>query len=139
MSQIYIQVVFLIILAGVVFTLIKYSQEGDLQTFTKGVPNLNVMKRNYPNREAVIERLHALLIYKESHVRWNRFIIISMFTSLVILYYIRGEVRLGEFIILTCFIFLAIDLPNRWGYSHISKGVIQEGTQLYTYYHSLSQ
>ena len=139
MSQLYIQVIFLIILFGVVLTLLKYSQEGDISTFIRGVPNPNLMKKNYPTREAVMERLHALLIYKESYVRWNRFFIIAMFTSLVILYCIRGEVNLGEFIILTCFIFLAIDLPNRWGYTHISKGIIQEGTQLYTYYHSLSQ
>lgn len=139
MSQLYIQVVFLIILLGVCLTLIKYSQEGDIRTFTNGAPRLNLMKKTYPNREAVMERLHSLLIYKESYVRWNRYIIIAMFTSLVILYYIRGEVKLSEFIILSCFIFLAIDLPNRWGHTHVSKGIIQEGTQLYTHYHSLSQ
>lgn len=137
-KELYIQVVFLIVLMGVMFTLVKYSQEGDIGTFTAGAPRLSTMKKKYPNREAVVERLHSLLIYKESHVRWNRFLIISMFASLVILYFLREEVRLSEFIMLTCFIFLCIDLPNRWGYAHISKGVIQEATQLYTYHSSLS-
>lgn len=132
----YLQIVFIIILACLVFTLLKYSQEGDISTFTFGTSQINEMKKKYPTKNSIVNRLHNLIIYREGYVKWNRFIIISMFASLVLLYFLREEVKLSEFIIVSCFLFLCIDLPNRWGHAHISKGVIQEATQLYTY-HSL--
>ena len=137
--MIHLQIIFIVVLSALVFTLFKYSQEGDILTFTAGSPKLKEMKEKYQSKDEIVERLHSLLIYKESYVKWNRFLVISMFASLVTLYSIRGEVKLPEFILLTCFIFLCIDLPNRWGYAHISKGIIQEATQLYTYHHSLDK
>ncbi len=132
------QVIFLVILLGVMYTLLSYSQEGDIGTFTHGAPRLSEMKQKYPTAKDVVNRLHSLLIYKESYVRWNKLLVISMFASLTILYFLKEEVKLGEFIVLTCFVFVCIDLPNRWGHAHISQGVIQEATQLYTYHHSLN-
>lgn len=139
MSEFYLQLIFMIILCGVFLTLFKYSQEGDIGTFTSDVPNIYQMKNKYTDKNSIAKRLHSLLVYKESYVRWNRFILIAMFSSLVILHFLKSEIKLGEFIILSCFIFLCIDLPNRWGYAHISKGVIQEATQLYTYHDSLEK
>lgn len=135
----FIQVVFLIILIGVILTLLKYSKEGDILTFTGNCPSVQKLREKFPTKDQLVERLHNLLIYKESYVRWNSFLVISMFASMVILYFLRGEVKLAEFIILTSFIFLAIDLPNRWAHSHIQKGVIQEGTQLYSLYATTKQ
>ena len=137
--MIYLQIIFIVVLAALVFTLFKYSQEGDILTFTNSSPKLKEMKEKYQTRDEIVERLHSLLIYKESYVKWNRFLVISMFASLVTLYSIRGDVKLPEFILLTCFSFLCIDLPNRWGYTHISKGIIQQATRLYTYHHSLEK
>jgi len=128
----YMQIIFLVILLGVMYTLVSYSQEGDIGTFTNGVPKISDMKRKYTSQADIVERLHSLLIYKESYVRWNRLLIISMLASIVTLYFLKEEVKLSEFLMLTCFIFICIDLPNRWGHAHISKGVIQEATQLYT-------
>jgi len=130
----YLQVVFLIILVGVVMTLLKYSKEGDILTFTGNCPSVKKLKDDYPTKDSIIERMHNLLIYKESYVRWNRFIIIAMFVSMIILHFLRDEIRISEFLLLTCFIFLAIDLPNRWAHAHIQKGVMQEATQLYSIY-----
>lgn len=132
-----IEILFLVILAGVMFTLFHYSQEGDILTFTGNAPKVREMREKYVNREQIVERLHSLLVYKESYVRWNREMIIALFVSLVILYCFRSEIRLAEVLLLTTFVFLAIDLPNRWGHAHISASVIQEGTQLYTLYGSL--
>jgi hypothetical protein len=61
-----------------------------------------------------------------------------MFVSMIILFFLRERIVLAEFIILSSFLFLAIDLPNRWANAHIQKGVIQEATQLYTLYSALS-
>lgn len=138
-DTLYLQIVFLIILSGVVFTLFKYSQEGDILTLTSNATHLNEFSSKFPTRNDVVERLHSLLIYKEGYVRWNRYLLIAMFASLVILFFTRGEVRLSEFILTTCFLFLCIDLPSRWGHSHISQGVIQEATQLYVYHRLLEK
>lgn len=137
MPEILLQVIFLIILCGVISTLFTYSQEGDILTYTSSCPKLDVMKRKYPDAKAVMDRMHSLLIYKESYVKWNRFILIAMFASLVILYTMKKEIKISEFIILTCFLFLCIEIPTRWSYAHVSKSVIQEATQLYTYHNSL--
>lgn len=115
-------------------TLLKYSKEGDILTFTGNCPSVKKLKDDYPTKDSIIERMHNLLIYKESYVRWNRFIIIAMFVSMIILHFLRDEIRISEFLLLTCFIFLAIDLPNRWAHAHIQKGVMQEATQLYSIY-----
>lgn len=133
-SEFILQIIFLIILGCLISTLLRYSQEGDIGTFTNGAPQILEMKVKYPERDSVVKRLHNLILYKEGYVKWNKFIIISLFASIVLLYFLREEIRISELIIVSCFLFLCIDLPNRWVGAHISKGVIQEATQLYTYY-----
>ncbi len=135
----YLQIIFLIILIGVILTFFKYSKEGDILTLKGKCPSVEKLLASYPSRTKIIERMHDLLIYKDNYVRWNSFLIIAMFVSLVVLYFTREKIQLSEFIILTCFIFLAIDLPNRWANAHIYKGVTQEATQLQTLFLTLSQ
>ena len=139
MAEIYLQLVFMIVLCCVFMTFFRYSQEGDIGTFTSNAPTMSQIKKDYKTKDSIAKRLHSLIVYKESYVKWNRFLAISMFASLVILHNLREEIKLHEFILLSCFIFLCIDLPNRWGYAHVSKGVIQEATQLYTYHDSLEK
>jgi hypothetical protein len=132
------QIIFLILLIGIVLTLLSYSKEGDILTFTGKCPSVKKLQSDYPDKDRIVERLHNLLIYKESYVRWNKYLIIAMFVSMIILFFLRERIVLAEFIILSSFLFLAIDLPNRWANAHIQKGVIQEATQLYTLYSALS-
>lgn len=137
--QFYIQIVFLILLFALVLTLIKYSQEGDINTLTSGNTSFKEIKSRYPTRSDVVQRLHALILYKEGYIRWNRLIVISMIASLIILNFTREQIHFGEFILLSSFLFLCIEIPHRWGNAHISSGVIQEATRLFTYYDSLTQ
>lgn len=133
----YNQIVFLVILFGVVYTLFKYSQEGDINTFIGSSPSVREIRERYTSRGQIAERLHHLLIYQNGYVRWNRILIISMFVSMIIIYLYEKEIKLEKFILLTAFIFLAVDLPNRWGHSHVRQGTIQEGTSLISHYYSL--
>ena len=134
----YLESIFLLVLVGVVLTVLKYSKEGDILTFTGTCPQASKIRTLYPSKEKVVERLHALLVYKESYVRWNTFLLVAIFTSLIVLSFLRERVRIAEVIILSCFLFLAIDLPNRWAHAHIQKGVIQEATFLAGWYGAAS-
>lgn len=132
-----IEISFILILCGLVFTVYKYSIEGDIKVFQDKCPNIRVLKKKYETKDQVVDRLHALLTVKESYVRWNSYMIIAIFTSMVLLQALLGEIETSKLIIVSTFIFLAIDLPNRWANAHKQKGIIQEGTHLYTLYSTL--
>lgn len=131
-----IEIVFLIILLGVVLTLLKYTQEGDIKTFNGKCPRVSELLKMYGNKDEVVNRLFNLFSYQENYVRWNRFLVIAMFTAIVILYFKKGEgsISVIELILVASFIFLAIDLPNRWGTAHVKSGVLIEANRLMTMY-----
>ena len=121
------EILFIIILIGVVLTCLSYSKEGDILTLKPKKLNQNL---NLNSKDQIVDRLHSLIIYKESYVKWNKFIIISMFASLVIMKFLEIPLTIGKFILLSIFIFMCIDLPNRWAHSHIQSGIIQEASIL---------
>jgi hypothetical protein len=127
---------FLMVLSGVVSTFLYYSQEGDIKTLLGNRSELNALKE-YDTPEKITQRLHDLIQYKNGYVRWNRYMIISMFVSMVLLKYFREKIEISEFFLTSVFIFAAIDLPNRWGNAHICKGVSVEASELYGKYLAL--
>jgi hypothetical protein len=135
MSLPVVEIIFVVVLLAVIRTLFTYSKEGDILTLLNGAPGMEKLKQEYKTRESIVKRLHDLLLYKESYVRWNRQAILSVFVALIVIYLLQGEIKLAPLVLTTCLIFFAIDLPNRWGHTHISAGVIHEGTQLYSLFH----
>ena len=130
----YYQIVFLIILIGIVMTICKYSQEGDILTHMRGCPSTKELKGKYSTSESIVDRLHQLLVYKENYVKWNHILLISLFVSIVLLHFFKREITISELILVAMLIFFAIDLPNRWIHAHVQSGVIQEATQLRAIY-----
>jgi hypothetical protein len=124
------EITFLIILACLVYTLLTYSKEGDILTFKNGNPTPAELMKKFKSKSDVMNRLNDLLVYKESYVRWNKYMVVAIFCSIIILYFLTDTIKIPQLIILSCFIFMAIDLPSRWATSHVSYGVIQEATKL---------
>ena len=132
----FIEIVFIVILVGIITALFTYSQDGDINTLTQLSPKVQEIKAKYKTKDQIAQRLHNLIIYNGGYIRWPQFLIVSLFTSIIILQTLTGKVDLGYLLVLSSVIFVAIDLPNRWGQSHISSNVSQEATQLCTL-HSL--
>jgi hypothetical protein len=133
----YVQIIFLVMLGATVFTLLKYTQEGDILTLSGSCPKVLEMKKKYTTRQQVVERLRDLISYSGGYVRWNRLIVLSLISAIIILYFCKEDVKLPEILILTAFIFCIIDIPNRWGHAHVQTGVNQEANQLITHFSSL--
>ncbi len=138
MSLPVVEIIFIVVLIAVIRTLFTYSKEGDILTLLNGSPGMEKLKQDYTTRESIVKRLHDLLLYKESYVRWNRQAVLSIFVALILVYLLQGEIKLSPLVLTTCLVFFAIDLPNRWGHTHVSAGVIQEGTQLQALFHTLA-
>lgn len=130
------EIIFIIILIGVVLTCLSYSKEGDILTLqsSMSLKHKKTHKNTSTSKDQIVDRLHSLLIYKEGYVRWNKFIIISLFASCVILKFLDIPFSVGKLIMLSIFIFMCIDLPNRWAHSHIQSGIIQEASILFGQY-----
>jgi len=131
-----IDIIFLVILVAIIFTLLKYTQEGDILTL-RSKSSIRELHFKYPTKDAIVNRLHSLLIYKSGYVKWNRFMIMALFVALIITRYFREDVKLADVLVISTLIFFAIDIPNRWGASHVYSGIIEEGTILSGWYHSL--
>lgn len=134
MADKYFTLIFALTLVGLVVSVYKYSKDGDIATFKNGTPSPTTMLSLYPTQELTVQRMHDLLIYKESYVRWNRYLVLSIFAAFIIMKYHEREMKTGNLIVLSSFIFLIIDLPNRWANAHIQKGIVQEATQLHSLY-----
>lgn len=133
----YLESIFFFLLIGVLFTLMVYSKGGDIDTLTGECPSIISLKKQYKTQQDIVDRLHKLFIYKTSYIRWNKFIVIAMFTAVIILSFLKQHsYTVTDVLLVSGIIFLAIDLPNRWGHAHIESSVIQEVTQLYSLYHT---
>ncbi len=124
-----VHISFVFILCLVVYTLYSYSQEGDIQTLTRNIPKR--LRKLYPTRRKIVERMRDLLIYKNHYVKWHKFMAIALFCSTLITYHFLHRLDTPTVLILTCVIFLAIDLPNRWMSAHVHSSVSQESAMLY--------
>lgn len=121
------------VLVLLTITLLLYSKEGDISNFN--VPNISKLKRLYPSKKDLLKRFHDLILYKGGIVKWNRYIIIALVMAFCIVYYYRQTVttkHIAEIIFLTCALFLAIDLPNRWLATHVQQPLVQEATIIYS-------
>lgn len=121
---------FLIITLALCYTLYLYSKEGDIGTLTGSTPSAWKLKKLYPNQENKMKRLHDLIIYKDDHIKWNRFMVIAVFAASLIVYNLVKKFDPTKIIVTTLIVFLAIDLPNRWASAHVKSATQHEATML---------
>lgn len=118
--------IILIILGALLYTAYKYSKEGDIGVLCGSIPPPWKLRDIYNTPEKIVKRLTELSVYKICHVRWNVDWLLSLCISVVIVYYYRKKIIVAELCIISVMVFLAIDIPRRFLYTHRFRSVDHE-------------
>ena len=123
-----ITLIFVLLLIGVIISLLKYSKEGDIKILTSTEKNnLNKIE----NKEKIKDCIFNLVIYKNNYIRWNIYVVLYLFTAMLIVNILTQFNNMHEqntsqiiykIILVTAIIFIFLDIPQKWIDAHIHKG-----------------
>ena len=102
-----------------------YTPEGDITNFYK-----KDIDRKYSD-EKLLDKLYRLCIYDYCKVRWHYTFLLSLISSIFVLYLINSF-SLRNLIILTLAFFIVIEVPNRLENGHIKSKTANKATLIYS-------
>lgn len=118
--------IIIIILGALLYTAYKYSKEGDIQTLCGSTPPPWKLREMYNTQEKIVKRMTELATYRTSHVRWNVDWLLALCIGIVIVYYYKKRIIVAELCLVSVIIFLSMDIPRRFLYSHRFRSIDHE-------------
>lgn len=94
-----------------------YNREGDIELSVKGVDKEQIKKKSVSE---LIDRMHQLIIYNENKVRWPYYMTIAGIASVIFTEISNSKTdQCTKLLILTFFIFMLLELPQRYESAHV--------------------